>query len=210
MLPIPPNIFISEAMFIFWGIVVFFGVCYNLISYLLSSHSNEISVEGSNIKRSRGALAGSWTKIRAMFLVPATFGHHCQIPVWQATIPPRIETLIISIFVVINVILCATEYTAFENNLYYSRNSVQIWRYFSDRTGYLSYANLAILWLFAIRNNILLWMTGWSFATFNRFHRWVARVATLQAVLHSVGYTVFSFMEGGSADYYASFLEQYW
>jgi hypothetical protein len=39
-------------------------------------------------------------------------------------------------------------------------------------------------------NNILIWLTGWGFGTFNTFHRWIARVATVQAILHSIGYTV--------------------
>lgn len=41
-----------------------------------------------------------------------------------------------------------------------------------------------------MRNNLLLWMTGWDFATYNNFHRWVARVSTVQAVIHSLGYTI--------------------
>lgn len=41
-----------------------------------------------------------------------------------------------------------------------------------------------------MRNNLLMGMTGWDFGTFNNFHRWIARIATLQAVVHSVGYTV--------------------
>lgn len=68
--------------------------------------------------------------------------------------------------------------------------STQLWRYVSDRTGIISLANFPLTWMFGTRNNVLLWLTGWDFATYNNFHRWVARVATLEAVVHSVGYTV--------------------
>ncbi|KAJ5247803.1 FAD-binding 8 [Penicillium chermesinum] len=54
----------------------------------------------------------------------------------------------------------------------------------------MSFANFPLLWLFGARNNILIWATNWSFATFNIFHRHVARVATLQAVAHTVLYIV--------------------
>lgn len=54
----------------------------------------------------------------------------------------------------------------------------------------MSFANFPLLWLFGGRNNILMWATGWSFATFNIYHRHVARVATLQGVAHSVLYVV--------------------
>lgn len=70
----------------------------------------------------------------------------------------------------------------------------QLSRYMADRTGIISYANLPLLWLFAGRNDLLLWLTGWSFSTFNVFHRYVARVATAQAIAHSFGYTVHSYI----------------
>jgi ferric-chelate reductase len=54
----------------------------------------------------------------------------------------------------------------------------------------MAFANFPLIWLFGGRNNIFLWATGWSFASFNIFHRHVARVATLQAVVHSVLYIV--------------------
>lgn len=66
----------------------------------------------------------------------------------------------------------------------------QILRYVSDRTGIIALANFPLIWLFGMRNNLLLWMTGWDFGTYNNFHRWVARVSTLQAVIHSLGYTI--------------------
>jgi hypothetical protein len=66
----------------------------------------------------------------------------------------------------------------------------QILRYSADRTGIMSFANFPLLIVFAGRNNILICATGWSFATFNVFHRHVARIATLQAVAHSVLYFV--------------------
>lgn len=65
-----------------------------------------------------------------------------------------------------------------------------MWRYVADRTGIISTANLLLIWMFGIRNNTLMWLTGWDFATYNNFHRWVARVATVEAVVHSISYTI--------------------
>ena len=69
----------------------------------------------------------------------------------------------------------------------------QILRYVSDRTGIISMANFPLIWLFGMRNNLVIWLTGWDFGTYNNFHRWVARIATVQAVVHSVGYTILIF-----------------
>jgi len=76
----------------------------------------------------------------------------------------------------------------------WANTRTQLWRYLADRTGVLAIANMTLLWAFAMRNNVLIWLTGWSFATFNQFHRWVARVATIEAILHSIGYTVEAFL----------------
>lgn len=56
-----------------------------------------------------------------------------------------------------------------------------------------------MIWVFAARNDPFLWLTGWSFATYNRFHRWVARIATVQAVIHSIGYSVALYYTGSGA-----------
>lgn len=69
----------------------------------------------------------------------------------------------------------------------------QVLRYVADRTGIVSFANLPLLWVFSGRNNIFLWLTGWSFSTFNIFHRHVAWIATLQAVVHTLVYLVLFF-----------------
>lgn len=72
----------------------------------------------------------------------------------------------------------------------YPTITLQVLRYVSDRTGIISFANFPIIWLFGMRNNVVIWMTGWDFGTYNNFHRWAARIATVQAVVHSIGYTV--------------------
>lgn len=46
--------------------------------------------------------------------------------------------------------------------------------------------NLPVMWLFATRNNFLLWATGWDFATFNMFHRWIARACGLEVFVHGM------------------------
>lgn len=135
-------------------------------------------------------LAGrAYGLLKRYILVPATFGYRCLQNVGWCTIPPRIQSLTIFAFVVLNIVLCCISYPVFAANLYWPLVSTQLWRYISDRTGVIALANFPLLWLFGTRNNVLIWLTGWGFGTFNSFHWWVARVATVQAVVHSVGYT---------------------
>ena len=188
------------------------GVCANLLSSIRNylGAAGSVASEEPATNRQTSLPGRLWNQIRAYFLLPATFKKRCSVSPWYGLIPPRAETFIISVFIILNVVFCAVSYTAFPRNLDYDNESTQIWRYFSDRTGYLSYANVLVFFLFGTRNNFLIWLTGWSFATFNHFHRWVARIATLEAVLHSIGYTVFDFQDGGFADYAEDFARQYW
>lgn len=58
--------------------------------------------------------------------------------------------------------------------------------YLLGRTGVYAYIFLPLLFLFAGRNNILLWLTNWSHSTYLVLHRWVARISTAQVLLHSI------------------------
>lgn len=46
-------------------------------------------------------------------------------------------------------------------------------------TGVMSYALAPPTVLFARRNNVLLWLTNWSHATFLLLYRWMARLFIL-------------------------------
>ncbi|WXC44609.1 hypothetical protein QX201_004344 [Fusarium graminearum] len=94
--------------------------------------------------------------------------------------------------------------------MYFPSTAKQIFRYSSDRTGIISFANFPLIWLFGMRNNLLMWLTGWDFGTYNNFHRWVARIATLQAILHSIGYSILVYLEGGWEGYIFWWSYMFW
>ncbi len=71
--------------------------------------------------------------------------------------------------------------------------------YFLYRTGNFAYIMAPLVFLFAARNNLLLWMTNWSHSTFMVLHRWVARIFTLQVLLHSI-VAVVLYKEEGTYD----------
>lgn len=56
-------------------------------------------------------------------------------------------------------------------------------RYIANRAGFLSLANLPIIFLLGGRNNFLIAITGLSYGVYNVFHKWVARVATVLAIV---------------------------
>jgi predicted ferric reductase len=74
----------------------------------------------------------------------------------------------------------------------------QFLRYFANRVGTLSFANTPLLISLAGRNNILTSLTGWSFDTFQRYHRWVARIVLLEATAHVIAYTLYTVLPGNT------------
>jgi predicted ferric reductase len=106
-------------------------------------------------------------------------------------VPTRGQGLFIFYIIAINVILSAVGHKTYQPNAWFPTtqgSTGEVVTYFTNRVGVLSFANMPLLILFAGRNNILLWVTNWSHSTFLLLHRWVAYIATLQAILHSIVY----------------------
>ncbi|KAF2742778.1 ferric-chelate reductase-like protein [Sporormia fimetaria CBS 119925] len=189
------------AMLYFWAVVITVGLCWRLLGLIREAkHTAWRLLPGgeagtATIDKNHSS-SGTYALMKRLVIIPATFGYRCSQNIGWCTIPPRIQTLTIAAFVVLNIVLCSISYPVFSGNLYWSAISTQLWRYVSDRTGVISLANFPLIWLFGTRNNVLMWLTGWGFGTYNNFHRWVARVATVQAVIHSIGYTEMIFERG--------------
>ncbi|TLD17787.1 uncharacterized protein PgNI_02129 [Pyricularia grisea] len=117
--------------------------------------------------------------------------------------PRRILGIFIALYVILNVVLCSVSFGSFQPNIYFMSRGFELCEYVGNRSGILSFVNMAIAILFAGRNNIFIALTGWSHATFLVLHRWTARIAALQAVVHSIVYTIAYFQPGysGAAAY---------
>ena len=57
--------------------------------------------------------------------------------------------------------------------------------------------NLIPLFLFAGRNNVLIYWTGISFDTYNLFHRWLGRIVIGEGVAHMTVYLIRKVEAGG-------------
>ncbi|KAI0420240.1 ferric reductase like transmembrane component-domain-containing protein [Xylaria grammica] len=124
--------------------------------------------------------------------LPALFrSRHLEpLPANLGYVPGRVLGVSISIYVIFNVIFSSISFRSFQPNIYFPSQQFELCEYVGNRTGMLSLVNISIAILFAGRNNILIAITGWSQNTFLAWHRWTARVATVQAIVHSIAYTV--------------------
>ncbi|PCD20928.1 hypothetical protein FGRA07_05080 [Fusarium graminearum] len=195
----------GRAMIYFWVVVVAIGVLNHLMQQIANSKTFR-----SHSSKSGGQLWSLYTSTVNRIAVPATFGDRCSQKVGWGTVPPRIQSLTLFAFLILNIVLSIHGYRIVPINMYFPSTAKQIFRYSSDRTGIISFANFPLIWLFGMRNNLLMWLTGWDFGTYNNFHRWVARIATLQAILHSIGYSILVYLEGGWEGYIFWWSYMFW
>ncbi|SCV99819.1 LAFE_0B03202g1_1 [Lachancea fermentati] len=77
----------------------------------------------------------------------------------------------------------------------------------SYRVDLMSISLFPVIYLFGIRNNPLIPISGISFSTFNYYHKWCAYVCIILAFIHSIIWTVYSIQEGG---YKTWWVDSYW
>jgi hypothetical protein len=89
----------------------------------------------------------------------ATAVHHGE----HARTPYEVNAQIFA-YVAVNIVFSSIKIEPFHNSMYfYGHPEVQLARMIADRTGIMSFYNMVIMWLFAGRNDVLIWISGWSF-----------------------------------------------
>lgn len=149
--------------------------------------------------------------LRKYIAIPALFTKHRAQPVRlfryiQLCYPNRMHSLLIFGYVGVCIICLAVHYPVQISPYTYTSPSTYKAGWLGWRSGCLALYKMPLLWLFAGRNNFLIWVTGWQFEIFNIWHRWIARMFFVDVFIHSVAYTV----EYAIEDYYTLELEEGW
>ncbi|KAL6912475.1 hypothetical protein FSST1_010235 [Fusarium sambucinum] len=129
-----------------------------------------------------------YDRLKPYILYPSTIGTYSVRPLpFQIGNAPTVgQGLYIAIFVILNVGLTAVGYRTAQPNAWFTSSWQELIAYLLYRTGAFAFTLLPVLLLFSSRNNLLLWITNWSHPTYLLLHRWVGRLFTLYAVLHSI------------------------
>jgi hypothetical protein len=98
-------------MYGFWGLVVLIGLI-NRCAALLAARRH-----GSGHYRTESNSVRLW--IRKHLLLPATFGQHCQDPIGWCTIPPRFESILLVLYLIMNIVFLFPGYDLFPDNIWY-------------------------------------------------------------------------------------------
>ncbi|KAK3300562.1 ferric reductase like transmembrane component-domain-containing protein [Chaetomium fimeti] len=127
-------------------------------------------------------------RINPYLVYPSTWGtlQVQPLPYLLGNAPTIGQALYVAVLLVLNVVLSAVSYRSMQPNAWYATQYQEILAWIMYRTGNLGFALFPLVMLLAGRNNVLLWLTDWSHATYVLLHRWVARIFALQVLLHSI------------------------
>ncbi|KAF2009999.1 hypothetical protein BU24DRAFT_436872 [Aaosphaeria arxii CBS 175.79] len=195
------NVRYGHAMYGFWALTILVSSLMKLWEFLTTKYPRVAQ---------KGWVNKASTKLRQHVTIPALAGKRTAENIGWCTVPPRLQSLVIIAFIALNLALCVSGYDVFPGNLKRPSIPNQVSRLIGRRTGVLIMANLPLMWTFAMRNNILSWISGWTFATFSSFHRWIARVVMAELVAHAVAYSLSDYYSGGLKKYYAQWPQEYW
>ena len=169
------------ALMCYWMGVLFFAGLINFLSFVAPGF----------IKSFKGKLVN---KFRSWVTLPALFGkthaHHKTVfSHVHVMFPTRLESLIMFGWFVLFLVTICTNYVHVEGNYIWPQKWNELGRKIADRTGIMVVWCLPVLFLFAGRNNFLQWISGWPYARFVYFHKWMSRIVFIVSIIHAVGMT---------------------
>ncbi|KAF7559177.1 hypothetical protein G7046_g4986 [Stylonectria norvegica] len=128
-----------------------------------------------------------WVSLFHAYLIdPPVFGkHHSVAVLGLGFIPTRGQAIFIVWLFAVNAVANFANYDLQSPNAFYPDVVYAMTRHIANRSGALAITNVPLVFLFAGRNNMLMWLTDWSHSTFLLVHRWIAFICTMQACLHS-------------------------
>jgi Ferric reductase like transmembrane component/Ferric reductase NAD binding domain/FAD-binding domain len=126
-----------------------------------------------------------WLKVVLLYAPLGKKQHNREIQLSSAvnygTIPGRIHTLLLLLYVISNIVYCCL--LDFGNP-----EKAALIAEVRGRAGILATVNMVPLILFAARNNPVIPLLKISFDTFNLFHRWIGRIVIVETLVHVIAW----------------------
>lgn len=172
------------------SIMLVLGIVFGLRAWeLVSSHLRHIYCLTANRAQQNywsfdRSTSWPWLKKNVIYAPVGSKRHNREIQLSKAhnygTLPGRLQLILLVSYAVANVVFCL--YLDYGDNLGKTLAELR------GRSGILSTANMIALVIMAARNNPLIPVLKISFDTFNLFHRWIGRIAIIEAVIHTMSW----------------------
>ncbi|KAK9311178.1 ferric reductase NAD binding domain-containing protein [Lipomyces starkeyi] len=136
------------------------------------------------------------SKFRKHATLPATWGGKHIEPQRLGSVPVNVnplrwQSIVVFFFIILNIIFLFVDMWTVPNNTIYYTDAIMRARNIGDRAAILGLTLSPVVFLFGGRNNILMFFTGWSFETFNVFHRWIGRMMFINFAVHGSAFTYY-------------------
>ncbi|KAJ3524826.1 hypothetical protein NMY22_g10836 [Coprinellus aureogranulatus] len=129
-----------------------------------------------------------WYSRLVVFLEKPLIGHRHRTPIVanSGIMPTRGQSLYLAYLLLTQIFLSIFPLVYIYPNSMAPNKHEHYLMVIGDRTGVICIADFVALFLFSSRNNILLWITNWSHATFLLLHRWIAYCLIFEVSIHSL------------------------
>ncbi|GME74194.1 unnamed protein product [Ambrosiozyma monospora] len=174
--------YFGAGLLIYFGVVMLLGAIFNFLTKVgvIQKFVHPI------INKSR-----SHVTIPTMFPKGRNARPMGGLKIFEGLFPDRLDSLICLGYTIVHIVFWAYPYHASAAHSYlWASKTAEIRRMVSDRTGIIAFAEVPLLILFAGRNNFLAFCTGFKYSSFIHFHKLVSRFMVIDAIIHSVGYTL--------------------
>lgn len=194
------SMWLGLGLIFYWTLIAILAFAYNAVEYLSCRYLAYPRV------------------MRKLNLVDRLFRQHVM---WPSTItkrhmtrfeffrgfltinvPLRHEFIFAFGYAALVMIFMLTPYVFMDGDVLYPSKWKQMMRYASDRAGIMATVQFPMLYLFAAKNNILIYFTRWSYMKCSVFHRTVAVVTYALFIIHAAMKHIFSKSYGGSLTKY--------
>ncbi|SCU81303.1 LAME_0B06436g1_1 [Lachancea meyersii CBS 8951] len=182
-----------------WGLV-FYWVTIIVVTTIYNFNNKFIGIN----------LTNKW--ITRTLVIPSIFKNTFQrFPVLHTIFPgpyaSRLQGLVVTVFIVQVIITTGVGYDMQLPHPYLTTRWFMNLTLLSYRTDLMCMSLFPVIFLFGIRNNPFIPLTGMSYAAFSYFHKWVAYVATVLAFIHSIIWTAYNVK---THEYASSVRDLYW
>ncbi|QLL31632.1 hypothetical protein HG536_0B04960 [Torulaspora globosa] len=181
------------GLVLYWAAIVGFATFFNLCRRLAGY-----------------SLANNWC--RKHITLPSAFKDYRERTYFFAKIVPlnfqtRLHGLVVAVFVVLTIISVGVGYELKLPHPYLTTRWYANLNLVSYRTDLMAISLFPVIYLFGIRNNPLIYISGMPYSVFQFYHRWCAYTCAVLAFIHSIIWTVWAIADGG---YEMWAMDAYW
>lgn len=152
-------------------------------------------------------------RLKKHLVLPSTFKDYRERTYLFCNVLPlnfqtRLNGLVVAVFLILTIISCGVGYELTLPHPYLTTRWYANLTLVSYRTDLLSISLFPVIYMFGIRNNPLIYISGISFSTFQFYHRWCAYTCVVLLFIHSIIWTVYAIHGGGGYKVWA--MDSYW